>query len=605
MDIDSDLIESLRPNFSERDLEDLKSYHEFNQKYHDDLNKDMEPELMEHKVFGPILKMQTDEQRQKRNEYSAKLLGDAIASNQWDAYTADLITQGITYAQMGLTYQLWYEVVVMVKEYIQPYVLCEFADDSKGAFSVFNGLGKLVDYAMRVIAESFFNEKNKTIITQQKKQEQLIEELEKVNKELQNTFEELETSHEELEEQYQQLEEFQSELTESEERFRALFDNTSDFIIMVNKEGVIQYINRASADRKRSEIVGTSLYDGQSKENKAMLKKVVKSVFDLKKNVLYEITVDGDNSNVIYSCSACPMFANNLVYGAVIIARDVTLRKRQEKKILELNATLEKKVEKRTANLAAEIEERKKAEQKINELNEELEVQLENLKATNNELESFSYTVSHDLRAPLRSIDGFAKILNKRLAGKLDKDEVRYLTIISESVEKMGELIDDLLSFSRMGRLKTNTSSFDMKLLIDEIFKELVLAESERQVDMKIGDLPLASADREMMKHVISNLLGNAIKFSGVKEKTLIEISGYVDNGYCIYTIKDNGVGFEKEYANKLFNIFQRLHSDDEFEGTGVGLAIVQRIIHKHEGKVWADSELGKSATFSFSLPTK
>lgn len=225
------------------------------------------------------------------------------------------------------------------------------------------------------------------------------------------------------------------------------------------------------------------------------------------------------------------------------------------------------------------------------------------LQQTNEELESFSYTVSHDLRAPLRAIDGFSKVLAKKTKDKLDPDESRYLNVIIENVGKMGTLIDDLLDYSRMGRLKKKENQVDLEQLINEIFNDLMQSHNQNHIQLTLHPLPKLKGDREMMKHVISNLLGNAIKFSSQKDKTLIEIGGEEGEDNNIYYIKDNGAGFDMEYSDKLFGMFQRLHSDDEFEGTGVGLAIVQRIIQRHKGKIWAESELDKGATFFFSMP--
>lgn len=589
MELEATLVQSLRPNFTKQELADIKLYHTFSQKYQKELDKDFLRDLEPHPVFGPLLKMQTEEERQERNKYSQKLLLNAIEKGEWDEYTKDLITQGITYAHLGLTYKLWYEVVALVKKYIQPYVLKEYANDLETAIKLFNGLSILTDYAMHAIAESFFLEKNKLIEEQQKK--------------LKNSYEELEESHQALEEQFKQLKTFQDELAASEERLRALFDNIDDYIFMIDKKGSIQYINHVTDELMYEEVIGSSIYDYQTKENIPIVKNAINKVFKNGERAFYEIGIDSNGEKQIFSSSVGPLAEDGKVYGAVVVSRNVTGERRAKEKIIELNASLEKKVKERTKALTEENTERKKAEEKVGELNSKLEAQLDILQSTNKELESFSYTVSHDLRAPLRSIDGFAKILTKKLSGKLQSDEERYLSIIIESVGKMGELIDDLLSFSRMGRLEKKTSSFDMELLIEEVYRDLMRAENGRVVELKTGQLPKVKADREMMKHVISNLLGNALKFTQGRDKTLIEVEGYQQNGDCIYSVKDNGVGFETEYGHKLFEIFQRLHSDDEFEGTGVGLAIVQRIINKHEGKVWAESELGKSATFYFSLP--
>lgn len=241
----------------------------------------------------------------------------------------------------------------------------------------------------------------------------------------------------------------------------------------------------------------------------------------------------------------------------------------------------------------------------IDQYNQEKELKLrtEELQQINEELESFSYTVSHDLRAPLRAIDGFSKVLAKKTAGKLDADQTRYLDVIIENVGKMSTLIDDLLDFSRMGRLKKRESLVDMDQLVNEVFEDLTQSYDKNRFRLTLHPLPKLRGDREMMKHVMANLLGNAIKFSSERDQIVIEVGAEKGAETSIYYIRDNGAGFDMEYADKLFGMFQRLHSDDEFEGTGVGLAIVQRIIKRHKGKVWAQSEQGKGATFFFSVP--
>jgi PAS domain S-box-containing protein len=227
------------------------------------------------------------------------------------------------------------------------------------------------------------------------------------------------------------------------------------------------------------------------------------------------------------------------------------------------------------------------------------------LRAANKELESFSYSVSHDLRAPLRSIDGFAKVLVEDFGPSLPAEARRYLTIIQKGAGRMGELIDDLLEFSRLSRSTLNRQPVDPKRVIREAWLELRRQDPERQVELMMGDMPKCLADGRLIKQVWMNLLSNALKYSRPRQESRIEVGWHEDEqqpGHVVYWIRDNGVGFDQQYVDKLFGVFQRLHRAEDFEGTGVGLAIVHRIIQRHGGRVWAEGRLNKGATFYFML---
>jgi two-component system sensor kinase len=250
---------------------------------------------------------------------------------------------------------------------------------------------------------------------------------------------------------------------------------------------------------------------------------------------------------------------------------------------------------------------RKRAEEKNIELIKEFERQIAGrtaqLENANKDLESFAYSVSHDLRTPLRAIDGFSRILLDDYKDRLDDDGQRYLNTVHLSAIHLSQLIDDILNFSRMSHREIDMTTVDMGALTREVFDEQRPGAPERNICLRLGDLPSARADLAMIRQVLTNLLGNAIKFTGKRAEAVIEVGGAVEGAENIYWIKDNGAGFDMEYADKLFGAFQRLHSSEEFEGTGIGLTIVKRIIERHGGRVWADGKVDEGATVHFSLP--
>jgi signal transduction histidine kinase len=252
--------------------------------------------------------------------------------------------------------------------------------------------------------------------------------------------------------------------------------------------------------------------------------------------------------------------------------------------------------------LARVVAETEAAGRSIQVLNRELEERVGELTELTQELEAFTYSVSHDLRAPLRHIDGFSKILLDETADHLNPAGKRAMDRIRFGAQQMGRMIDDLLEFSRLGRRDVARRPTNLRSLVDESLEVLKPAMEDRDIDLRIGQLPVLDCDPSLIKHVMVNLLSNAIKFTRDNKPAVIEIGQVAGNENPVVFVRDNGVGFDMRYVGKLFGIFQRLHRREDFEGIGVGLATVQRVIHKHGGRVWAESEIGKGTTFYFTL---
>jgi len=239
-------------------------------------------------------------------------------------------------------------------------------------------------------------------------------------------------------------------------------------------------------------------------------------------------------------------------------------------------------------------------------LNRELEKRSDELQATNKELEAFAYSVSHDLRAPLRHMSGYAELLQKTVGAALDAKGVRFMAMILESAKRMGDLIDDLLAFSRIGRAETQWTHVDMNQLVADVVAELRRETAERDIVWNVGSVSACDGDRSMLRLVLLNLLSNAVKFTRGRPQAVIEIGSLsASDGEVVVFVRDNGAGFDMRYVHKLFGVFQRLHRADAFEGTGIGLATVQRIIHRHGGTVRGEGIVDQGATFTFSIPKR
>jgi PAS domain S-box-containing protein len=391
--------------------------------------------------------------------------------------------------------------------------------------------------------------------------------------------------------------EHEQALAQSRERLRqalqyqeAIVGNMGEGLYTVNRQGHLVSMNQAAEKLfgwTKEELLGRKMHDvvhykhPDGRPFPAEQCGVVQ-VFRTGTTLLHQedmfIRKDGGFFNVVYS--AAPMRSADDVTGLVVVFHDVTAQKRAEQALRDRDRAL-------TA------------------ANEELRHQKTGLAEANRELQSFSYSVSHDLRAPLRTIDAYVRIVEEDHRADLSDEVQRCLGIVKKAVGQAGELIDDLLEFSRLGRIGMDLRPTKMTELARETADELALTQSQHDIDLTIGDLPPCQGDWRLLKLVWANLLSNAFKFTRGRPLRQIEVGWLPDDqgaDACVYYIKDNGVGFDMKYVHKLFGVFQRLHLKDEFEGTGVGLAIVQRIVQRHGGRVWAEGKLDGGATFYFSV---
>ena len=360
----------------------------------------------------------------------------------------------------------------------------------------------------------------------------------------------------------------------------AIVEFSSDAIIGKTTDGIITSWNRG-AERiygySADEVIGKSITILARPSLHAEINELLYKVGKGDPIVNYEserIRKDGTLIQVALTLSPIKDKSGNIT-GISTIARDITERKLAETEIRALKDNLEIRVAERTELLAA----------------------------ANKELEAFSYSVSHDLRSPLRAIDGFSHILLDDYVDKLDDEGKRVLNVIQDNTIRMGQLIDDILNFSRTGRLELSFSEISMEKLAREVAEELQPFVEDSKLQLEIAAIPPAIGDRAMMRQVFVNLLSNAIKFSSHKEPAMIKVGGSIKGDETVYFVQDNGAGFDMHYAEKLFGVFQRMHSESEFEGTGIGLAIVKRIITRHGGRVWAEGKVNEGATIYFALP--
>jgi len=412
---------------------------------------------------------------------------------------------------------------------------------------------------------------------------------------------------------FQKLELLELNMTirSSEERQRMILETAIDGFWLVDMQGKLMEVNDAYcrlSGYTKQELLNMNIFELETIETNT------ETIAHLQK--LKELREDRFESKhrrkdgTVFDLEISVQYRENEGGQMVAFLRDITEQKRSEENILTSQAKLSEALEvsnRSRKTLLSVLEDQRRTQQEINTLNAELEHRVDErtsqLEAANKELEAFSYSISHDLRAPLRHINGFINLFLENKKTAITEEELGYLNIVSNSAKEMGDLIDALLSFSRLSRAeiqKTLINSSSMISQLQELFTEDF---KSRKIEVKINELPLISGDYQLIKQVWTNLLSNAIKYTGKKEVAQIEIGSMELDSEIVFFVKDNGAGFNMKYGDKLFGVFQRLHKPRDFEGIGIGLANVNRIITRHGGRCWAEGELGQGATFYFSIP--
>ena len=542
MDRITDNLKFFLPQLSAEELQGLHDYWEVYEAHRTDVDAQLRQFAAQIPDFKLILENSSLQQSAEQQSASREIQRRAIYQGEWEPYLENLWKQGSQYAQAGIRFRSWFELVSAFRGFVRPHLLEAFGKTPQRLLGAMAGADTFIEIVMSVIGESYLDTKESLILQQQMQIQTAIER------------------------------------AQTDELFRGLLESAPDAIVVVNKEGKITLVNSRFEELfgyQRHEIIGHSV------------ERIVPGRFHFKHPT--------HRTSYFLEPRVRPMGTGLELYG---------LRKDGSEFPVEISLSPLQTSDGILATAAIrDVTERKVAEEKINRLNMDLERRAVELEASNKELEAFSYSVSHDLRAPLRTIDGFSVALMEDYSEKLDDEARNYLFRIRTAAQRMAQLIDDLLNLSRLSRAALNAELINLSTIAQNILQDLRQSDPNRIVDTVIAPNLMVRADPRLMKVVLENLLNNAWKFSARQPFARIEFGveeGGIDEN--VYFVRDNGAGFDMTYANKLFGVFQRLHTNSEFPGIGIGLAIVQRIIHRHGGKIWADSTPDGGATFYFTL---